>query len=292
MILDPLSKSYPCSFSFGPVIKRAAIFGSFVFVFLFFFQPFGLNNLPDFQTLLIASLGFGIITLIAILTTNWLIPLFIPSIFNEDHWTILKEIGMLSLTMTIIACLNSWYLVFMHWTNDSFSEIFLIMELYVLGIGIMPISFFIFYDQNKILKEHLKGASNLSEKITSKGNAIQKSKEQIVIQDENGKDEITIASDKLIHISSDRNYLDIFAWDNNMIQKTLIRNRLHLIDQNLTQEQFFRCHRSHIVNLNWVESVRGNARGYELQLKHSDAKVPVSRNKIAEMERHLDHLLG
>lgn len=286
-----LTKSYACTFALLPVLKRSAIFGAFVFLFLFFFRPFGLSNLPNTEVLLEASFGFGFITFAAIFFTNWLFPKLLPFLFQEDYWTVLKEITLLSATMTLIALLNSLYLVVMNWTDDRIGELFLLMELNVLGIGIIPIVFFVYYDQNKTLKAHLKGAESLSEKIATHKGGKEKDATKLTIADENGKDEILISGNDLIHISSDRNYLDVFWYDKGEVKKSLVRNRLHLIENKLSKDRFFRCHRSHIVNLSWVTSVKGNARGYELLVKDVEITIPVSRNKIDEMEDHLNHLL-
>jgi DNA-binding LytR/AlgR family response regulator len=41
---------------------------------------------------------------------------------------------------------------------------------------------------------------------------------------------------------------------------------------------FYRCHRSYLVNLNYIRHISGNATGYKLHLEGVNDLIPVSRN--------------
>ena len=51
--------------------------------------------------------------------------------------------------------------------------------------------------------------------------------------------------------------------------------------------QFFRCHRTYLVNLDRVGHVSGNAQGYKLHLEGIDNLVPVSRSLNEEINLRL-----
>lgn len=58
------------------------------------------------------------------------------------------------------------------------------------------------------------------------------------------------------------------------------------LEQELPQKQFFRCHRSFIVNLEHVEGIKGH------MAKVGGQQVPVSRGKKAELLKRLGQSLG
>ena len=52
----------------------------------------------------------------------------------------------------------------------------------------------------------------------------------------------------------------------------------------LQNELFIRVHNRYIVNLNEVESYRGNALGLSLKMKNSSNKLPVSRGRVNQFK--------
>lgn len=59
----------------------------------------------------------------------------------------------------------------------------------------------------------------------------------------------------------------------------MLRSSLKKVSEQLEAfPQCFRCHRTHLVNLDQVTAVLGNAQGYKLQLAFGDQLIPVSRS--------------
>lgn len=59
----------------------------------------------------------------------------------------------------------------------------------------------------------------------------------------------------------------------------MLRSTLRRMEDALASwPQFFRCHRTYLVNLDKVAHVSGNAQGYRLHLEGLDDTIPVSRN--------------
>lgn len=51
------------------------------------------------------------------------------------------------------------------------------------------------------------------------------------------------------------------------------------MEENLAEfPEFYRCHRTYIVNLQKVKHISGNAQGYKLHLENIDTLIPVSRS--------------
>ena len=95
---------------------------------------------------------------------------------------------------------------------------------------------------------------------------------------------LSLATENIWCLRSDRNYVDIFHLnaDNEPI-KTTVRNTLTGLAVDLP-ENFLRCHRSYVVNTDWVDDVSGNAQGYRLHYAiFPDVPVPISRGKSKEI---------
>lgn len=52
------------------------------------------------------------------------------------------------------------------------------------------------------------------------------------------------------------------------------------VEEQISSKKILRCHRSYIVNLEKIESLKGNAQGYKLKIFDSNYIVPVSRKYL------------
>lgn len=95
------------------------------------------------------------------------------------------------------------------------------------------------------------------------------------------KESLSFYANDLLFATSDGNYVFFYLSKNNKVEKVSIRNSISNIEDQLKQiPYYFRSHRAFIVNLNKVQSKRGNALGYTLSLANCEIKIPVSRNNI------------
>jgi DNA-binding LytR/AlgR family response regulator len=51
---------------------------------------------------------------------------------------------------------------------------------------------------------------------------------------------------------------------------------------------FFRCHRTYIVNTSKIADVSGNAQGLKLEIEKTEFKIPVSRSQIPEFKKLME----
>ncbi|WP_442872813.1 LytR/AlgR family response regulator transcription factor [Bergeyella sp. RCAD1439] len=84
------------------------------------------------------------------------------------------------------------------------------------------------------------------------------------------------------------NYCTFYYQDHFGIKKTLIRTTLKSILEQTQSEKILRSHRSFIINLKKVISIKGNAQGYKLRLQNCDYEVPVSRKYMEEVKSQLN----
>ena len=60
------------------------------------------------------------------------------------------------------------------------------------------------------------------------------------------------------------------------------------IEEQLKNYGFFvRCHRAYIINMNHIDSIEGNAKGYKLQLLNVSKEIPVSRTYIQVLKERI-----
>lgn len=103
------------------------------------------------------------------------------------------------------------------------------------------------------------------------------------------KESLTFEANELLFAVSDGNYVVFHLYKEDETKKISIRNAISDIEKQLADIPFFfRCHRGFIVNLNMVESKKGNASGYLLRIKHSSDIVPVSRKNVKILDEIMD----
>ena len=96
---------------------------------------------------------------------------------------------------------------------------------------------------------------------------------------QNNKESIKIETKNLLYITSQGNYASFFVKDDKEIKEKILRTTLAKIDNAFRDNpKIIRCHKSYIINTNYIEDITGNARGYLLSIKDVETTIPVSRN--------------
>ena len=91
--------------------------------------------------------------------------------------------------------------------------------------------------------------------------------------------ELEILPEHFLYAKADDNYVEVYHLMNEQKQRKVIRNSLKSIHAFLpTQINFYRCHKSYVINLDYVNHISGNAQGYKFHLKNTEELIPVSRS--------------
>ncbi len=269
-----LNKPFPFIEKTQHKIIASFLFSAFIYTFLIIFQPFGIVNIPYYKPLFI--LGFFGITFIVLLNGYLIAPYFFRQFFNTDNWTIRKNLIFISIQILIIAILNWLYnsTVGKDVTeqHNLFSFLFI-----TISIGFFPTILLNMFIEKYLSKKHQNIAENLTHTIQSENKS--KDIQKINIISENENESMSIELDQLICIKSEGNYVDVYFYKNEKINKQFIRNSLTKLGKQLIIfENIKRCHRSYIVNFSNIEKVSGNARNFNLHIKMLDFTIPVSRS--------------
>jgi len=262
------------------------VFGSFIFLFLIIFQPFGISNIHENKISYLA--GFLVITFLVMFLNSMILPLILKKIFNPDNWTILKNILSFLWGILQISIFN-W--LYNSYVSKGFTEqdnlLTNIFE--TISVGIFPVVLFTIYAEKILTKKHNLIAIQLTNTLVKNESIYTDNKNKIELElskntkikfvSENNKELVDINFKDFFCIRSEGNYVNVFYFENNKIKNQLLRNSLtNIMEQYKDFEAIVRCHRYFIVNLKNVKKITGNARNYNLHLENLDFTIPVSRN--------------
>jgi len=248
-----------------------------VFLFILFFQPFPLEHLVYNDRLLYIA-GFGGITFLIAAIVIFILPLSIPKWFkNSEPESIplfILNILLFSLTSTAFA----FYIKFVGKTDLSLYILFK-----MLFICLFPTMILLIINRNKLRNELIRILQEQNKFYMSKLSEYEKIEEiqEIEIISSNRSDKLKLNYKDLILIKSADNYIEVYYFENDKIEKKLIRNTLKNIEESLENKKcFIRCHRTSIVNILHIENLTRSYNGYNLTINFLDVKIPVSRQYL------------
>ena len=280
------NQPYPANSGPMQQLRKAAVIGLFIGLFLLLFQPFGLNQWETNNKPL-KVLGFGAVTF-AVTAFNFIVwSRLFPQRFDEKIWTVGREILLVTSNILLIAVANRFYLKALLGTSEASGLSWMGMILVTFLISIFPVTGLVLLNYISQLKKYSHSAAELSihrpisDNLHSENNANPEPDEllssPVMLVADNDKDKLVFSADELIYIESSDNYCTVVYLKNGQPTKPLLRSSLSRLEKQITQPHIVRCHRSYVVNLNRVERVSGNAQGYKLHLMDSQFQIPVAR---------------
>jgi hypothetical protein len=250
-----LNKKYP----FDPSLKNHFLIAIglliWIFIFLYFTEPLDVNRLNN-NDKFIFLVGYGIVGGISYL-------LFLPFqylIYNRKNktWTILSEIlFILTLSISLITIARLYYLyVIMANDRNPYELWYMLKSIFFPAVlTILPIIIF-----GRFAFGKYKNKKTEEQKIEIKG--------------EGNYEGLRLFINDIISIQSSDNYIEVFYLSGNELKKTLIRNKLSVIDDEFPQ--LLRTHRSYLINPFHFEQWK-TEKGKLFVLLFHHIEVPVSR---------------
>ena len=294
-LLQSLKQPFPHeASSLTSKLGMAAFFGLFVFVFLVIYKPFDLDEFA-LQKLVPISLGYSFVTFTCVFLATTVFPICLPSSFAESRWTTGRQITFTAVVIFFVGLMN--YLVSPLLVNSNLS---LYNAIWFQGITILiallPVSIFILFRQNRLLRKFREQADIIEKKLKEKQEAsetiapsAQKTiSNKITLPGNYQNEKVEVYIDDLYLITSASNYIKVFYLQKDKLIYSIIRSTLKKAEETLLEHpNFFKCHRAFIINLDKVVHVEGNAQGYKLKIQGHDELIPVSRNLNAEFSDKL-----
>ncbi len=258
----------------------------FVFLFLFVFRPFGLSQLeiPSETNVLT---GYVLVILLIILLLQFVLPFFISTVFNEERWKVYKEILY---TLIIVLCIGIGIMMYSAMlglfpvTLSSFTW----FEIITMLVTLIPITLIVLLKQNYLFRKNVKEGFALTEKLYRKTRISPFEQTLVLFTSEQQDDNLKVESADIYYITGADNFIEVHIKQQDQIKKVLLRSTLRNAQQSLKRfSNFYRCHRSYIINLDKVQSVSGNSQGFKLVLADTEKSIPVSRTLTREVTQRL-----
>ncbi len=275
-MLKILKKPYPFNNDLNHNAKVAFFISIVIFALFFFFEPFNINDLTTKQKAIISAY-VALITFATLAFNMVVLPAYFKKIFSPKHWNVMREILWDSWLLLTVAAAYFVYFYFNPIMKFNFVDIAKILLVAIFAIAIL-----ISLNYQRLLKINLKAALELNEKMGSKP------QELFEFKSDYKKDNFKISIDKILFLKSSGNYVEIHYLEDDNIKKHLIRSSLKKIEQDLSQYNFmYRCHRSYIVNINFIIKAEADSQGLKLQIKNLSKPIPVSKNYIEGLNKIL-----
>lgn len=245
--------------------------GVFLYFFLLFFQPFGVNNYDPSEkitgTLIFAlSLFMGGSSSVLVLNELVVYPLFKPKRrIDQIAWFLWNYILLTGSSYIIYNILGGWH--DLSWA--SFGEFLINFAV----MCILPLVAIIVYLSNRSLRKSLSTAYQYPGKAGISNDVIR-------LFAENEKDALVVKIQNILYIESSDNYVEVHVLEDGIKTKSLLRQSLKRIEEQSLHPALFRCHRSFIINLLHVDRIEGNRNKLVLKLAYHESSFPVARSVI------------
>ncbi|NID11044.1 LytR/AlgR family response regulator transcription factor [Fibrivirga algicola] len=268
----------------GRLAMMAAVY---IFVLLNLLN-IGRYNWPD--RLFLHGL-FGLACGVSSLLVNLLAPRLFPGWYDEDKWTVGRHILHSLFVLLGVTVGNQLVLVALKLPGLPFLSMYAL----VTGFGFFPILLGVMAAERRRLSRNLAHAQQLNKQLGQlhRPNVPTTPVEPvlprgILLTGETGNEQLSLLPNQLIYVEAVGNYVEVH-WLNFMFpQKTLLRSTLKDVEAAVAHNpQFFRCHRSYLINLRAVSHTTGNSRGYQLTMSGSKREIPVSRTYLAAFDAHM-----
>lgn len=265
--------------SFLPIINReyflpdtskirvllSAGLGLSVFMILIIYVPFGFNSITERLQKTLLALAYGGIAFLV---------LYVGLVFIKRTKAIKGKLWQIIVTLIILQFFAGILSMFFNNVINSnpYFDFFLRYQAIVFMTGILPNCYLIlFMESNYYLKSH-----------TINSHKAKKANKLITIQDQNPDKNLTILPDDIIYIQSQDNYIKI-EWKSSedIVKSTMLRATLNSAIAALSSyDSIIQCHRSYLINLNYIEKVKGSALSKTCVLHYSESTIPIARPKI------------
>ncbi len=248
------------------------------FVFLNFFEPFGLyydDSITHKEVFIELSIAMTLAFVVLLLSQ-----FVIRVLFKINKFTICSLVFWFLLEDVFVA--SVWFLFDISdaVSSDNLLNIWIENFWAYILIMIFPYFLFVAYVHIKDVIRVLKNEYLIKEAKSKPVN--------ITLMDENGTAKLALKTENLLFIQASSNYVEVYYLENGILSKSLLRNSIKNLEPAFTDTPIIRCHRSFIVNTNNIEIARKTSSGYDLKLNQfSDFAIPVSRSYISEFKKFL-----
>lgn len=282
-MLAILKAPFPPKYSEKNSLLTAILIGIFVGLFLYLFKPFGIGQGKDkLPYPLLKYIGLGVMSFLGVVFVEIILPRIYPAFFQEEKYTVTKEIIIGVITIFTITIFNVLFLKVITDENLTISNLFgMLWQVFL--VGVFPLCLLTLLKYNRLLTSNLAISSQIQIAQSPATHADLRESLPAITFSSDSK-EPALGFSGLLYVESEGNYVNVTAFRDGELTKTLIRKTLKSMESEFQNGQIRRCHRSYIVNLQKVVEVNGNAQGLKLTLQDCNDLIPVSRKYISDVK--------
>lgn len=236
----------------------------FYFLFVLAYKPF------DMEVFLATGQGHYSLNLIV----STLIVLGVM-VFSRMLLFLLRSVLDLNWSLYVLWCFGEAILAGLFlsipmgigWADRPYFTVMSLCILYMAGIMVFPLSLLSMAVQLHVLNKRADLAPAVDEKTL------------IRFYDEQKRLKLVVASDAVLYIEAEENYVHIVHLDNGKVKDFELRSSMRALEEVLQRHGLVRCHRSFFVNAAHVDLLKKDVNGYALaQLDQEKVKnIPVSK---------------
>lgn len=252
-----------------------------MFLFVLFFEPFPLDKF-DFNNSIvfvagIAAISFAIMSLVRI-TLPWMIKKY-----DQHQFDPLLPPYANSFIIFVLTLVSFGF--YIRYVGSVSMSIPIVFKLALISL-FPPISLWL----HDLIKELKKDNQSLRKEIEIAQGKVEKYEDDYQSQpiefiSESSSDSFSLIISEVAFIKSADNYVEIVYREDEEFKSKLIRNTLKNIELQLkSNSSFVRCHRTCIVNANYIERLSKDLNNHWLSIKGYEERIPVSRQYILKIK--------
>ena len=253
---------------------RLFFIGFGVFLFILFFQPFPLESLSYNNRLLYVT-GFGLISFFFQFLVLVLIPIIFPEKFKKTER---ESYSSYILGFAYILLSGVAFAFYIRYVGKTHLSLYVLFKIFL--VCLFPMIILMILHKNKFLISIIEVLRKQNKLYLSKLGEYEKivDEEELELASTNKSDQLVLKYKHLISVKSADNYIEVTYLKNGEVENRLLRSTLKNIENQLSGRSYFiKCHRTHIVNVMFVEKIVRSSGGYSLKMSCFEQSIPISR---------------
>jgi len=261
-------------------LKLAMVIGVVLTIFVYTFDPYdNYLAIPKFEIpVKIIQLGYGINTTVVIYSLYWLLFRKLRFANESRPWKTYHHWLLLIAIMSIAGFIGTIYHRFMMEVGEVAISYYLFVTIprsIMISVPLFIIT--ILLDQLYVNKPSNETAVTTVQTTCNEELLKIQADKKIILKSPLVNQCIEIQPSQIAYIKASGNYVEIYTIGNKKPQ--LLRASLHFIAARLELYNFIiKCHRQYYVNINKIDSHKGNSQRIILTLEDTKDEVPVSKS--------------
>ncbi|MEM7186911.1 MAG: LytTR family DNA-binding domain-containing protein [Bacteroidota bacterium] len=282
-----LQTSYPFEHAVSDKRNTILSLSLFASLILLLLQPYGFVPMNQ----MVMSAGYLVISVGLFALNFYGFPKAFPQWFEESKWSVQRALLFLLYNFFVIGLWTHVFRALVIKNDIAYlisGEELLVGLGKIMGIGLGASVLLILIRYNVLARKHLQVSQELNRQLREELHQLApiSAEETIELLLENKS--VVFKRAELNYIKSEGNYVSLHLASVENRTPKLYRARMKETEEALAKfPEFFRCHRSFLINLNRIESSHGNSQGLFIKVIGDTSRIPVARPNISFLRKRI-----